>query len=228
MFETPYVAEMAALIGDPARANMLCCLREDGELSAAELASVAGIARSTASGHLARLVDAGVIEVEPVGRHRYYRLANDAVAYTLEALEALAEACAVRHRLPAPNDEAVRFARVCYDHLAGRVSVAIARAMVAQGHLQVVDRDFRLNRPLVEISHLLGINFAAVSSSGRKTVRGCLDWSEGELHLGGVLGAGLYSHFCKRNWVRTEKGSSAVRLTPVGKKALREHFQVEL
>ena len=126
MIDVPYIAEVASLIGDPARANMLSALKDAPVLSATELAHVAGVAPNTASGHLAKLTQARMVTVTRQGRHRYYRLACDEVADALEALEALAVSAAPRQRRPGPRDDSIRFARTCYDHLAGRVGVKLA------------------------------------------------------------------------------------------------------
>ena len=127
MIEGPYIAEAAALIGDPSRATMLSALMGGRALTATELAYSAGITPQTASGHLSKLSEAKLVEVEKQGRHRYYRLANEHVAHALEALMNLAVHGAPRHRPTGPRDEAMRFARSCYDHLAGRVGVALAQ-----------------------------------------------------------------------------------------------------
>ena len=130
MIEGPYIAEAAALIGDPSRATMLSALMDGRALTATELAYSSGITPQTASGHLGRLTQARLVEVEKQGRHRYYRLANAHVAHALEALMNLAVHGPPRHRPTGPRDEAMRFARTCYDHLAGRVGVALDRKSV--------------------------------------------------------------------------------------------------
>ena len=126
-------------MGDPARANMLCALKNEGDLTATELAHVAGVAPSTASEHLAKLTRALMIAVRRQGRHRYYRLARVEVAGALESLEALAVTAAPRHRPRAPRDDSIRFARSCYDHLAGRLGVELYRSLVRLGYLKVTD-----------------------------------------------------------------------------------------
>ena len=128
MADIPYIAGAAALIGDPSRANMLSALKDDGVLSATELAHVADVAPNTASGHLVRLTEAGMVTVECKGRHRYYSLACHEVAEALEALEALSANIAPRHRPRSHNDDSIRYARSCYDHLAGKLGVRLAEA----------------------------------------------------------------------------------------------------
>src|SRR6476659_4138497 len=126
MTDGPYIAEAAALIGDPARANMLAALMDGRALTATELAYRAGVAPSTASGHLAKLAEGKLVQVTPGGRHRYYRLASSAVAGVLENLMALAVEGPPRHRPKSRCDEAMARARTCYDHFAGRLGVALA------------------------------------------------------------------------------------------------------
>jgi DNA-binding transcriptional ArsR family regulator len=128
MYAEPSIAEVASLIGDPARANMLSALKDDGALTATELAHIAGVAPQTASGHLSKLMEARLIAVERQGRHRYYCLAGHQVAEALEALALLSVGSATQPRRRGPRDQEVRFARTCYDHLAGRAGVAVTDA----------------------------------------------------------------------------------------------------
>ncbi len=138
----PFIAEVASLIGDPARANMLAVLKDEVALTATELAHVAGVTPQTASAHLSKLTEARLVAVEREGRHRYYRLTGAEVAQALEALEVLAVAGPPRYRPPGPRDDALRFARSCYDHLAGRLGVAVTWALVDSGYLRVRDKNF--------------------------------------------------------------------------------------
>ena len=142
MPSTAAFAETAALVGHPARANMLAALLDGGALTATELAHSAGITPQTASGHLARLANAGLLVIERQGRHRYHRLATPAIAHMLEEIMTVAEAgpgvaCARRPVVVGPRDTALRTARTCYDHLAGRLAVKIADAMAARGQIEL-------------------------------------------------------------------------------------------
>ena len=143
MIDTPFVSSVAALIGDPTRALMLCALKDDSNLSATELAFIAGVAPSTASEHLTKLVNAGLITGTSKGRHRHFRLARAEVADALESLEALCVATAPADRLKPPIDPSFRFARTCYDHLAGTLGVAITWAMVQRNYLEATDLGFQ-------------------------------------------------------------------------------------
>jgi len=227
MVDMPYIAESAALIGDPARANMLSALKDDGVLSATELAHVAGVAPNTASGHLARLTEAGMVTVECKGRHRFYRLTCHEVAEALEALEALAASIAPRHRPRSHHDDSIRYARSCYDHLAGRLGVRLAEALAQLQFIEHTPDGFALLDRGKTAFVALGIDIDALKTKRRRLVRRCPDWSEQQAHLGGALGAKLFEQFCDLGWLRRQRGTRAVSLTPKGKSALRKHFRME-
>lgn len=218
----------AALLGDPARANMLYALKDEGALSATDLAHVAGVAPNTASGHLARLSEAGLVSAHRSGRWRYYRLARAQVAEILEALEALAGQIASEKLETARGGPAVRFARSCYDHLAGRLAVDLTEALVRAGHFERDSRGFTLRdagrAALIE----LGVDMDGLDATRRPMLRSCPDWSEGSFHIGGALGARLFEHFCDRGWLTRRKGVREVRLSPDGKEAFRRHFGIEV
>ena len=227
MVDIPYIAEAAALIGDPARANMLSALKDDDVLSATELAHVAGVAPSTASGHLAKLNDAGMVSVSCKGRHRYYSLACHEVAEALESLEALAANTAPRHGSRSHHDGAIRYARSCYDHLAGHLGVRLAEALVQLGWIERTPDGFALTGKGERASVALGFDLDAIKAKRRRMVRRCPDWSERQVHLGGALPAKMFELFSDRGWLRTHRGTRAVSVTPTGKAALREHFRME-
>jgi DNA-binding transcriptional ArsR family regulator len=220
MAEGPYIAEVAALIGDPARANMLCALMDGRAHTAAELAHVAGVGAPTASAHLARLVAGGLLAVEKQGRHRYYRLAGAAIAEALEGLMALAPAVAPRLRPAGPRDAAMRHCRTCYDHLAGAAAVAIVEAMVAQGWLAAGPDAFTPTARGEAGLAALGIGLAAARAGRRRFAPRCLDWSERRAHLGGALGAALLAALEARGWVMRTPGSRAARITSAGEAGL--------
>jgi len=227
MVDIPFIAEAAALIGNPARANMLLALKDDGVLSATELSQVAGVAPNTASGHLAMLTEARMLKVERKARHRYYRLACGEVAEALEALEALAENTAPRHRPRSAHDDAVRYARSCYDHLAGNIGVRLNQALVQLGYIQDAPDGFHLLETGELAFAAFGIDLNPLKAQRRNLLRRCPDWSEGKAHLGGALGARLFEKLCENDWIKRQKGFRAVSVTPEGKIALREHFQLE-
>jgi DNA-binding transcriptional ArsR family regulator len=224
-------AKVAALAGDPARAGMLHALMDGRALTASELARVAGVTAQTASSHLARMVGVGLLKVEKQGRHRYHRLASPAVARMMESIMQVASDLEPpRPRLTVgPRDAALRAARTCYDHLAGRLGVALADALVAQGFAELEsDAGVLTERGLTFLARI-GIDASRLSApAGRRTsrvlCRPCLDWSERRPHLAGAVGAALCAISLERGWVRRMPGTRAVAVTPKGVRAFREEF----
>lgn len=228
MIEGPYIAEAAALIGDPSRAAMLSALMDGRALTATELAYSSGITPQTASGHLARLTQAKLVEVEKQGRHRYYRLANEHVAHALEALMTLAVHGALRHRPTGPRDVAMRYARSCYDHLAGHAGVAIADALIAKGFLENGEGDFALTGQGETALTDFGIDLALLKTRKRPLVRSCLDWSERRPHVGGAIGAALLDMLQERGWLQRVKDTRTMTVTRAGAKGLNRWLGVGL
>jgi len=218
---------VAALIGEPARATMLLALLDGRALPAGELAFGANVAPQTASGHLAKLVEGGLISVENQGRHRYYRLAGPDVGTALEALGELAPAPRVRDR-ESQEVKILRYARTCYNHLAGRLAVDIHAAMQRQGLLTPVNQK---QCELTELGHKWFAEIAREDSpkfGGRQTVaRLCLDWTERQHHLGGPLGCTLLTRLCERKWIVRMRGR-AVRLTLNGRVELGKQLGLVL
>jgi len=228
-------AEVAALAGDPARAGMLHALMDGRALSASELARVAGVTPQTATGHLARMTTAGLLCVEKQGRHRYHRLATPAVAQMIESIMQVASA-----RDPArskvvvgPRNAAMRTARTCYDHLAGRLGVALADALVAGGHADITSDGGVVTDAGIAFLDRVGIDVQPLlerrgKRSGRVLCRACLDWSERRPHIAGALGAELCRQSFANNWIRRIEGSRAVAITPKGYRIFREAFGARL
>jgi len=222
-------AELAALAGDPARAGMLNALMDGRALTATELARVAGITPQTASGHLARLIVAGLLAVEKQGRHRYHRLASPTVAHMLESImQAAAEARPNLSRaFVGPRDAAMRAARTCYDHIAGHLGVALADAMVARGQIELTNDAGIVTDNGVAMFERLGIDFkTAGKRKSRLMCRPCLDWSERRPHLAGVVGAALCTHCLDANWIKRVDGTRALTITPKGQRQFREIFGI--
>jgi DNA-binding transcriptional ArsR family regulator len=228
-------AEVAALAGDPARAVMLNALMDGRALTASELADMAGITPQTASGHLARLTTAGLLVIEKQGRHRYHRLATPAIAQMIERIMQVASALNPPRRrvVIGPRDAAMRTARSCYDHLAGRMAVAVADALVEGGHVEldgdaglVTDKGSALLRRLgIDVD---GVAETPGKRSRRMLCRPCLDWSERRPHLAGAVGAALLDHYLEKGWVRRLRGTRAVEITPKGQRGFREDFGIRL
>ena len=200
----PRFARIAAMIGDPTRARMLGALLGGACLPAGEIAQAAGVNASTASGHLAKLVDEGLVAVEPQGRHRYYRVANGDVAHVLEALSIVAERPSAADKWQREPYRSLKFARTCYRHLAGELGV------------QVFDAYRRGGPAWLET---IGLD-AAPGAHGERDAYPCLDWSERRHHLAGRLASSLLDHFLERRWLARTPQSRALRLTPHGRRAL--------
>lgn len=222
------IAAVAALIGEPARADVLVALADGRALSASTLAAEAGVAASTISAHLSRLVDAGLVEVEPSGRHRYYRLAGPDIAEALEALARVAPTREVRSLRQATHAEAMRKARSCYDHLAGRLGVALCDAMVRDGVVEDTkqpDSSVKFGLTDVGRSRLADFGVDLDRPSRRPMVRSCLDWTERRPHLAGVLGVGLLERFFALGWlVRGEH--RVLRVTDPGRTGFVEQLGI--
>lgn len=225
------LAEVAALVGDPTRAAMLHALMDGRALTASELARAANVAPQTASDHLARMSAATLICVEQQGRHRYHRLASPAVARMIESI--MQVAAASRPALvTGPRDAAMRAARTCYDHLAGRLGVALADALVAARHVELTHDSGRITASGMALLRHLEIDLAS-ARPGRGSRNGllclpCLDWSERRPHIAGTLGAALCSLALDRGWVRRMPGTRAVGVTVEGRRAFADSFGVRL
>jgi DNA-binding transcriptional ArsR family regulator len=228
-------AEVAALSGDPARASMLHALMDGRALTAGELARAAGIAPQTASGHLVRMTAVGLLSVEKQGRHRYHRLATASVAHMIESIMQVAtELEPERKRFTVgPRDIALRTARTCYDHFAGRLGVALTDALVAHGHVELTSDAGILTQTGMEFLGGLGVDISGMQAqrtkrSGRVLCRPCLDWSERRLHLGGAVGAAICSHSLDKGWTRRVDGTRALQITPKGDRIFRQKFGAKL
>ena len=228
-------AEVAALAGDPARAGMLHALMDGRALTASELARVAGVTPQTASGHLARLATAGLLSVAKQGRHRYHRIASPGVAQMMESIMQVAAGLDPK-RPPltvGPKDAALRAARTCYDHLAGRLGVAVAEALAGSGYVELAADAGLVTEAGIEFFGRIGIELDAIatcngSRSARILCRPCLDWSERRPHIAGAIGAALCAHSFAQDWIRRGNGTRAVTITSKGERVFREEFRARL
>lgn len=224
-------AEIAALAGDPTRARMLHALMDGRALTASELARASGVTPQTASDHLGRMAAAGLVQVEKQGRHRYHRLASPAVARMIESIMQVA-AASTAAVTTGPRDAALRAARTCYDHLAGKLGVALADALVRRGHVQLTADSGLVTPDGFSLLQRLGVDIATArpgrGSRGGLLCRPCLDWSERRPHIAGTLGAALCSLAFERGWIRRVPGSRAVAPTPAGRRAFADAFDVRL
>ncbi|PAQ05542.1 ArsR/SmtB family transcription factor [Mesorhizobium temperatum] len=222
MREGPDIARIASLVGDPARANMLTALMGGTALTASELALEAGVSLPTASSHLSKLMEGGLLTLASQGRHRYYGLAGPQVAGMIEAITGVAAAVGPQRVRPGPRDAAMRVARVCYDHLAGEQAVAMLDRLVARQVLLRHDKEIRLGPSAA--SHFAAIGIDVESKARRPVCRACLDWSVRRSHLAGTLGAAILDKIIAEKWARREKDSRAVIFSPMGKQAFEKVF----
>ncbi|RUV93744.1 ArsR family transcriptional regulator [Mesorhizobium sp. M1A.F.Ca.IN.022.07.1.1] len=222
MREGPDIARIASLVGDPARANMLNALMGGTALTASELALEAGVSLPTASSHLSKLMDGGLLTLASQGRHRYYGLAGPQVAGMLEAIIGVAEAVGPKRVRPGPRDAAMRVARVCYDHLAGEQAVAMLDRLVDRKLLLRQENEIRLS-PSAN-SHFAALGIEIDSKAKRPICRACLDWSVRRSHLAGALGAAILDKVIVEKWARRDKDSRAVVFSPKGKQEFERVF----
>lgn len=222
----PDIALVATLLGDPARANMLTALLGGQALTAGELAREAGVAPQTASGHLSRLEKGGIITVRRQGRHAYFALSGEDVAAVLEALMGLAARTGHARTRAGPREPALRRARVCYDHLAGDLGVAMFESLIAAGRI-IGEDDLVLTTAGEAFLAGLGIDAGALARGRRPVCKGCLDWSVRRRHLAGSLGAALLARIYAAGWARRVEGSRIVAFKPSGLKAFETTFALE-
>jgi len=218
------LASTAALIADPARAAMLTALLDGGSIPAGELARVAGVSAQSASMHLAQLVEGGFLNVTQDGRHRYYRMSKPEVAHAVESLGAIST---VEPYKPRDADQALCYARSCYDHLAGELAIRLRAAFEHHGLLiSRGEREYELTRRGEEFMGKWKINIDALRRSRRSFARRCLDWTEREDHLAGALGAAICQKFLDFRWITRDKHSRAVHLSLMGRQELTRVLQL--
>jgi DNA-binding transcriptional ArsR family regulator len=223
------MVEVAALVGDTARATMLAALMSGQALTGSELAYVARVSRPTASEHLAKLVEARLLSVTKKRRFNYYHIASPLVARMLEGMKAFAALeMPPRYQPRSAKDDALRFARTCYDHLAGRLAVAIADALVGRGYVALGDDGGEVTPSGAIFLTDFGAELQTSAQSRRIFCRPCLDWSERRYHVAGHVGAELCRCCLQRGWFERERDSRALRLTAAGVAGLSASFGVEL
>ncbi len=227
----PNIAPVASLFGEPSRAAILTVLLDGRALPAGELARIAGLAPTAASGHLSKLTDGKLLIVERSGRHRYYRLAGAAVATAIEALAQLTER-PVCLALPvlSPAARALRHARSCYDHLAGALAVEVAQALEARGHLRRGEgRRYEIGGASARRWFAAqGVVIESLRSGRQGVARQCLDWTERRPHLAGPLGSALFRCWCEQGWLkRCAEQGRLIEVTPHGRRKLCEHLGID-
>ena len=226
MTKVPHLEELGRLVGDSSRASMLSALMDGRAWTGRELATSANVTPPTASAHLQRLVSGGLVSALSQGRHCYYRIASRDVAAALESLLLLAPASAPRHPTQRRIAADLAEARLCYDHLAGRLGVALAGALVSMGALTFEDSTASLTPSGHALLQRLGIVVKA-DSARKPLCRPCIDWSERRPHLAGDAGSAIAAFALDRGWIVRKIGSRAVSIAPAGITAFREFFRIE-
>ncbi len=221
---TNQIAGIASLVGEPARAAMLLELMDGRSLTANELAKAGSVSPQTASRHLAQMVEAGLMTAAQRGRHRYHRLASADVAKLLEAIMQIAgERPARRSLVPGPREEPMRMARMCYDHIAGRLGLAIAERLQAEGAIAFDGEAGLVTARADAVLRPWGIALSsAAPDRGRPYCRPCLDWSERKSHVAGRLGAMICAHCLDQGWLSRKAGARSLAITAAGAATLRD------
>lgn len=235
MTSTADFATIASLSGDPARAAMLFALMDGRALTAGELAQAAGVTPQTASGHLRQLQTAGLLSVTAQGRHRYYALGGPEVAHMIEAITEVASLSLPKGKalFTGPRERDLRFARTCYDHMAGDLGVGLADALIETGAIEMTEGAALLTPRGLAVLAKAGVGTERLEArmgrkSGRVLCRACLDWSARRAHIAGLVGTVLFAHSLEEGWVRRRTGTRALEVTAKGHIAFRERFGVRL
>jgi DNA-binding transcriptional ArsR family regulator len=223
------VVEVAALVGDTARATMLAALMGGQALTASELAARARISKSTASGHLKKLIGARLLAVTQKRRNRYYRIASPLVAEMLESIKAVAAIeVPPRYQPRSTQDDRLRFARTCYDHLAGQLGVAIADALISKRYIVLTDDGGEVTDFGTHFLSAFGAELTSRPRSKRIFCRPCLDWSERRYHVAGLVGTEIMRRCVELGWLRRDRDTRAVRVTSTGQIGLRDVFGLSM
>lgn len=222
MKEGPDIARVAALLGDPARANMLTALMGGKALTATELAQEAGVTPQTASSHLAKLEAGQIVIPRKQGRHRYFTLSGPDIVEALEVMMGIANRVGHNRVRTGPKDPELRHARVCYDHLAGDMGVALFDGLSKRKLIKTDLNGVALTDAGVDFANGFGIDLAALRQNRRPLCRECLDWSARQSHLAGSFGAALLDRFYDLGWARRMTESRIVRFSAEGEQKFRE------
>lgn len=224
----PDILMIGKLIGDPARAAMLVALLDGRARPASELAWLAQVSRQAASAHLSKLEEGGLVEVSSEGRYRYYRLKNAEVGQALETLARIAPPATIRSLRTSEELAALRFARICYDHMAGYVGVHLTQAFLAKRWLLDQGQNYDITETGSQGFEDLGISVEMARRTRRAFAYPCRDWSENQPHLAGALGAALFKLLCDRGWVDRAYANRTVQLTDTGRHELSLRLEIDL
>ena len=224
----PSVAEIASLIGNPARTNILLALMDGRARTASELAYAAGVSPQTTSGHIAKMTEVRLLTPAKQGRHCHFRLASPKIARMLEGIMVVAGDGPQRHRPRWKGDDQLRTARTCYDHLAGRLGVALTDVLVQRKHLRLAEDGGTVTRAGATFLAGFGVSVDDVGKGRRTFCRPCIDWSERRPHLAGALGAALATRFFDLGWLGRMRDSRALQISGAGERGFAEIFEVRI
>ncbi len=229
MLDFSSISATAYLIADQTRAAMLMTLMDGRARPAGELAYMSGVTAQTASSHLAKLFEGGLITVEIEGRHRYYRLANSHVAQTIEHIAAIRPAVSTRPKALSPQHRQLRFCRRCYDHLAGKVGVQITHSLLHRDYLRPSSgKQLIMTAAGAKWFNSIGMDLPSIRPTPRGLAWQCLDWTERVHHLGGPLGVLFMTTLCAKGWIRRSESCRAVAVTPKGSAELKRQLGVDI
>lgn len=223
---SPNIARTAALIGDLARASMLTALMSGKALTATELSKEAGITVQTASSHLRKLEEGGLISVRKQGRHKYFAIANEEVAHVIEGLMGLALGSEPLKSRIGPTEAALRHSRVCYNHLAGSMGIQLYDSLMSKRILQLNDDELSLTRKGIKFVSEFGIELESLQSKRTPLCRECLDWSERRSHLAGSLGRAFLTKFESLRWTKRVEGTRIMKFSNRGTDMFNRSFPV--
>jgi DNA-binding transcriptional ArsR family regulator len=228
MSNAPQMAEVAALVGDPARANILCALLGGRALTATELALAAGVSPQTTSGHLGKLLTARLLVLMRQGRHRYYRLAGPHVGQMLEGIMNVALAGPPRFQPRSRLDDRLRQARTCYDHIAGLLGVGLTERLIEREFVILGDEAGEVTPEGAHFLSQLGVDLSRARARRRVFCRPCVDWTERRPHIGGAVGAALANRCFELKWIERVRDSRALTITPAGRRGLLDSFGLSI
>ncbi len=224
----PAISEIAALVGNPARANILIALANGQALTASELAYVAGVSPQTTSEHLARLREANLLSLTKQGRHSYFRLSSPKIARMIESIMVVAADGPQRYRPRWNGDDQLRTARTCYDHIAGRLGVALTDSLAQHKHVVLTEDGGMVTRAGEKFLTDFGIALNEAREGRRTFCRPCLDWSERRPHLAGAVGAALAGRCLDLGWIARIRDSRALKISATGERGFKDVFGISL
>lgn len=223
----PNISALTSLLGEKSRVTILAGLMDGKFHTASELAYMAAITPQTASFHLGKLVDNNLVKTESSGRFRYFQLANQEVAHTLELLMAISPPPEIRSLKQSSQLKRLEHARTCYDHLAGQISITLTKKMQSLEYIEKKDKNFNVTSKGELFFKDLEIDLVALSKKRRSFSHACLDWSERTHHLGGALGNALFEKYLEWKWIESKPNSREIIITPLGKDGFRTYFGID-